>query len=119
MSGMFRRSSVPGYVYGSELSGIERSNLRGHLVGRQVASHVAIEDGLGGVGWLKSLQAHGSHRSRHASSPFGPFLLRNTVEAPVQWILPLQHLTLVGLAVSVSARQAGGRARIGRSGTAH
>src|SRR5260370_20878123 len=76
-SRIFRRTSVPGYVYGSELSGIERSNLRGHLLGRQVASNISIEDGPGCLGRLKALQPPGSDRARHTSLPLDSFLLRD------------------------------------------
>ncbi|HZW05332.1 MAG TPA: hypothetical protein VFF58_00350 [Candidatus Nitrosotalea sp.] len=56
---MLRRTSVPGYVYRSELSGIQRSNLRSHLLGCQVAGDVPIEDRFGRIGRLKPLQSPG------------------------------------------------------------
>ena len=55
---MFRRTSVPGYVYGSELSGIQRSNLRRYLVAGEVTSDVSIEYGFGRLGRLKALQSY-------------------------------------------------------------
>lgn len=53
--GSSRRASVPGYVYGSELSGIQRSNLHAHLVDRQFTGDVSIENGSGASGGFQSL----------------------------------------------------------------
>src|SRR5881396_867856 len=81
MSGIFRRTSVPGYVYGSELSGIQRSNLRAHLVDRQLAGDISLEDRLRGIGRLKSFQSYRTDRALDASLPFNPFPLCNRRDA--------------------------------------
>src|SRR5260370_42661225 len=70
MSRRVRRTSVPGYVYGTELPDIQRSNLRGHLVGGEVTSDVAIEDSLGSPVRYKALQPHRRPRARDASPEF-------------------------------------------------
>ena len=51
--GMFRRTSVPGYVYGSEFSGIHCSNLCAHLVDCQLTLYISSENSLCAVSRLK------------------------------------------------------------------
>src|SRR5579864_4624706 len=82
MSRMFRRTSVPGYVYGSELSSIQRLNLRGHLLGRQIAGNIAIEDCSGCLSRFKALQPHGRYCPCDTSLTLGSFLVRNRLDGP-------------------------------------
>src|SRR5471030_530896 len=74
MCGMFRRTSVPGYLYGSEFPGIQCSNLRAHLLECQLTRHVSVEDRLGGIGRLKPFQPHRGFGPFHTSPALVPFL---------------------------------------------
>src|SRR5260370_14588240 len=96
MSRRFRRTSVPGYVYGSDLPDIQRSNLRGHVVGGEVTSDVAIEDSLGRLGRFKALQPHGRHSACDASLAFGSFFVRNRFGDPGHGCCPLNILPWCG-----------------------
>src|SRR5690242_13541719 len=61
----------------SGLSDMQRSNLRRHLPGRQIAGNISIEDSSGFLGPLKAFKSHGSYRAHDASLALHSFLVRN------------------------------------------
>src|SRR6266700_4027326 len=64
-------------MYGSELSGIQLSNLGAHLLDRQLARDVPLEDRRCGIGRLESFQSHRTDRAPDASVPLSPLPIRN------------------------------------------
>src|SRR6266700_445585 len=68
-------------MYGSELSGIQLSNLGAHLIDRQLARDVPLEDRRCGIGRLESFQSHRTDRAPDASAPLSPLPIRNGRDA--------------------------------------